>query len=174
MAITTASGSMRLFTQFTVKKANTGLNDSKNSQSYSTTASFASVGVGPNQFDELYAAVLTIAAGGSTTLDLVGALANFFGETINAVRVKGMAFELLNDTAAVSVTVGNGTNPWKMFLGGGSQSFDVRNGGFVAAACDDAVGYAGFTAGTADSVKITNNDGSLSAVVRVTFFIGKS
>ena len=174
MAITTASGSMRLFTEYAVKKANTGLNDSSNKQSFSTTASFSTVGVGANQFNEIYSAVLTIAAAGSTTLDLVGALTNFFGETIAAVRVKAMAVELLDDTAAVSVTVGNATNAWKAFLGAGTHTFTVRNGGFVAAACDDATGYASLAAGSTDEVKIANNDGSLSAVVRVTFLIGKS
>src|SRR5262249_2010652 len=69
-------------------------------------------------------------------------------------------------TTAVSLQVGNGTNPFINWVGSGAHTVQVRNGGVLFLSAPDATAYA-VTAATGDILKILNNDGSTTANVNI-------
>lgn len=113
--------------------------------------------------DAVAAASHTVAAGGSTTLDLAGGVADGFGGTVaftsvSAVMVKAAA---ANDGA---VSVGGGSNPFASPFGDATDAVRVLPGGCLLLAAPGG-GYA-VTADTGDTLTLTNA-GAAPATVEV-------
>lgn len=116
--------------------------------------------------DKIYAAQVTIAASGNTTVNIGGTPStDIFGNTIVAVRLK---FLYVNNTtlgSATSVTVGNATNPIGLFSAG-TATTSVRNGGILLMGDSGATGYA-VSNGATDTIKVVNADASNAAIVNL-------
>lgn len=120
--------------------------------------------------DLIYGTILSIAGGGTTTLDLTS-LTDLAQRTTQAFgRVKFIALALLSTaqggSAATKVTVGKAaSNAHLLFLSGSTDGIEVKNGQFVL------FGDAGAAGQTVDSthknVLITNNDGSVAAKLAI-------
>lgn len=123
-------------------------------------------GTAADQADKIYIAQTTIAAGGTTNLDLAGSLTDVFGNVITFARIKAIAFKLLTTTAASSVSIGGGTNPFINWVGAGTDTVRVLNGGCFLLFTPTATAYA-VTAGTGDVLKLVNNDGSNIATYQI-------
>jgi hypothetical protein len=130
-----------------------------------TGASFSS-GTGPGNKDRRYIAQLTIAASGTATVNL-SSFADAFGNTVAMLRVKTIYVELTKGTAAASILVGGGSNPFANWLVGTAPQLRVRNGmaQFLGDA-NDATGYV-VVPSTGDQFKLTNEDAGLAAIVNV-------
>ncbi len=116
-----------------------------------------------NTANLIYAAQITIASSGNTSLDFATGLTDFFGTAIAMARVKYLYIHLTTTTAASSISVGNATHPLPI-TSAGTATIPINNNGILV------LGDAGATAmavgsGATDSVKIVNNDGALSAVI---------
>jgi hypothetical protein len=123
-------------------------------------------GTGAGNVDRKYIAQLTIVASGNTVLNL-SSLTDSFGNAVAFLRVKQLYVELATATAAASVLIGGATNPFVNWITVGTTQVRLRNGMcFFLGACRDATGYV-VTPTTGDSLKITNEDAGLSAVVNV-------
>ena len=149
----------------------TGTNPSTNQNSFSYAQSFVN-GTALNQADLLYVTTGTIAASGSLNVDLNAAVNDFFGNSVVMLRLKAMYVQLTTDTAAASILIGNGTNPLINWVGSGTHTVRVRNGGVLVLCAPDATAYA-ITAGTGDVLKFLNEDGSNTATYKLGF-IGAS
>jgi len=139
--------------------------NSVNSSVFSYSTYFTD-GTGAGKANKIYISYSTIAASGNVTFDLAGSLLDMFGNTITMTKVKVIYFELLNSTSASSVLIGAGTNPMVNWVAAAGDAVRVRNGGFFLLSCSDATGYA-VTAGTADVLRILNEDSSNIATYRV-------
>lgn len=126
-----------------------------------------------NGVNVVYSALLTIAASGSTTVDLTS-ITEVLGSSKTFARIKAVVIQLLsvaddsaNGSACSSVTVGNAaTNANKLFFTAGTDSIDLANGDVVAWGTGAAAGIA--VDGTHKNVKILNNDGAVGAKVLLT------
>jgi hypothetical protein len=128
----------------------------------------------PGGSDELYAAVLSIAASGSTTITITN-LVDVVNQTGMAfARLKFWRFHLLSpsDNPAVgticsSVTVGNAaSHPFAFNMNSGADTFIINNGSFQEYGDPGATGFT-VTASTNDQIKIVNNDSVNAAAVLV-------
>lgn len=129
-------------------------------------------GTGANQADRIYYTQPTIAASGTTTIDLAGSVTDIFGATITFARVKGM-FIAASSANTNNVVVGNSaTNGFITWVGGATHTVTVRPGGFLALLAPDATAYA-VTAGTGDLLMFTNS-GAGTSVTFDAIFIGSS
>jgi hypothetical protein len=117
--------------------------------------------------DLMYSTQTTIAGGGTLNIDLAGSLTDFFGNVITFARIKVMKIELTTDTTATSILIGDHASPWATWLAGTNPRVRVYNGGCMLLAGTNATMYA-VTAGSADGLKIVNEDGSNTATVKIT------
>jgi hypothetical protein len=133
------------------------------------------VGTGAEQCQELYAAIVSLAGAANTSIDL-SAFTDALGRTSQAMtKLKGVYIHLLstaddadNGTAASSVTIGNGTNPQKMFMDADADTFTLLNGEGIAWFTPAAAGKT--IDGTHKTIKILNNDASVTAKVMVLLY----
>lgn len=128
-------------------------------------------GTGSGNSQKMYATTYTIAASTTQSVDLAGALTDFFGSTITFSKIKVIYVELATTTAASSIKVGGGSDAAGTaalinWVGAANDLVRVRNGGCFMLACTDGTGYA-VTATTADILGITNEDGANSATVNL-------
>lgn len=156
---------MKSSVSWTMSSGNNAGAVADSSYSYSKTLTN---GTAADTADLLVVKTSTIAASGNTTFDLAASLVDPFGTTVTFARIRGFHFELTGDTTATSVLVGNGTNPWLTWVGAGTDSVRVRNGGCLSLYSRDATGYA-VTAGTGDILKVVNEDGTNTATYKVVF-----
>jgi hypothetical protein len=171
-AYVSASGSVTLGINWSAAQANTGdLQPTSTGQQFSSVLLFTGVGAGANDFDQIFCQERTLTASSSETLDLVGSLTDFAGNTINFARVKVIAIELPTYLSAASgIKVGNATtHPFLGPLLGTTPTETVSNGGFWVNGRTDATGWT-VTSGTNDQLKLLNLDASNSAVYRITLF----
>jgi hypothetical protein len=141
--------------------------------SFTTSISYVNgANAAANQCDLLYVVTGTIAASGNTVLALNGSATDFFGLTINMLRVKAMYVALTTATSATSIQVGGGSNPMINYLSGTTPTVNVRNGGVMLLGCLDTTGWP-VTASTGMNVKLLNNDGANVATYNCAF-IGAS
>jgi len=128
------------------------------------------------------AKIISVTAGGSTTIDLSAAFTNIVNAS-NATfaRIKGIRISLLsptddsvNGTLASSITIGNnGSNDFisqsgnRGWLGSAASVFDLANGNDVCWKTVSANGV--LVDATHKIIKITNNDGAVAAAVMVEF-----
>ena len=127
-----------------------------------------------NQINEIYSAILSIAASGTSTIN-VQSLADIWGNTgVSLVRIKGLLFQLLstaqdpiNGTVCSGVTIGQaGSNPFLMFLTGTTPGMVLGNGEAIGWATPLAAGNTSIS-GSAKNILITNNDSVNAAAVQV-------
>lgn len=96
----------------------------------------------------------SLSSGANETLDLHGSLTNVFGTTVSFARVKLLALRLTTTTTGCSLTVGNAaSNQFSSHLGGTTQTFVVRGGGWAIFYTPDATAYA--AGSSADQLKLT-------------------
>lgn len=163
MAATLASQVLCTFT-WNYQTALTGGATSQNAYTFSYSKTLTNGTGSAGTADLIYTVQTTIAASGTLNIDLVGALADFFGTTITMARLKYIFLSLLTDTTASSITVGNHAAPIALFSAG-TATTSIRNGGFFALGCSDATGIA-MTGAATDALKILNADGSNTATVQ--------
>lgn len=130
-------------------------------------------GTGVGNADVLFAEARTIAASGTYSMDLVGALADLFAATVNLVKVKALLIKA--DPANVNnVMVGGaGANGFVSWVGDATDKVAVRPGaGLLLVAGQADTGYAA-TAATADLLLFTNG-GAGTGVTYEVALIGSS
>ncbi len=121
-------------------------------------------GTGANQADQQYSDSITLAASGSTEIDLYGSLTNQFGDTINFSKVRMMIFESDADNTAVLEIGGSASNAFESWTNVGGK-ITLRPGGVFYLSATDATGFV--VTSTADKLKITNLSASVSASFNV-------
>jgi len=128
-------------------------------------------GVGAGQADLLYEVAINIAASGSQTYDLAGALADAFGTTLTFVSIK--AIEIEADAANVNdIVMGNAASAQFVGpFGGATHTIAVKPGGRALLVAPNT-GWA-VTATTGDILKLANSGGT-TAVTGKLRIIGTS
>jgi hypothetical protein len=143
-----------------------GLADLSDAASVSYTGPSLAQGTGAGQVTFKYAARLTIAASGSTTLTL-SSLLDAFGNAIAFLKVKEMLIVLTGVTGSTGLAVGGATNPFVNWISTGTATVLLRTAtALFLGDCSDATGYA-VVASTGDQLKITNSDSANVATVDV-------
>jgi hypothetical protein len=185
MALTTLTSTLLVQLGWKAQKSLTGDNYSPN-ENGSTLKSSSSVGTSFGNTtaqggDELCSSIVSVAAGGTATIDLT-AMTEITGATpISLARVKGILFRLLNasldatnGTAATSVTLGNNAandfvsqaaNPG--YLGSATSTLVIPNGG--AAGFTFPSGNGVVVDATHKIIKVANNDGAIAAKLEASF-----
>lgn len=108
----------------------------------------------------------TLAGGASEDLDLSGSLINAFGDTMSFARVKGIYITADSDNVD-SVSVGGASsNTWLSMFGSATDTIKVMPGGVFCNFAPDATAFP-VTAGTADILKILNDDGATAAIYNI-------
>ncbi len=124
-----------------------------------------SSGTGTNQADRIWHDQRTLAASGSETIDLAGALTDVFGATLTFARIKMVLIVAsAANTNAVNVNR-EATNGVPLFLAA-SDGIPVRPGGLFCWAAPDATAVA-VTAGTGDLLAIANSGAGTSVTYDV-------
>lgn len=171
------SGSIAVQPKFTLGQPFTGLSDSHNPTSLSKQVSWTTTGAGANAIDQVYAALLSIAASGTASVTLASGLTDVLNNAVAFVRCKGYAvFNLANNdpsglgALATSVTFNglNGTAVQGGFTAGTSPIQRVFNGGFTSVGNPNATGSTQNLA-----ITVTNEDSVNAAAVLVVFFGSK-
>jgi hypothetical protein len=122
--------------------------------------------------------IVSVAGGGTATIDLQSVTDLLQTAAQSFARIKSIRFHLLsstldagddatNGTACSSVTIGDAaTNANAMFLGAQDQTVTLPNGADIEYRDPGATGIT--VDGTHSDILITNNDGSVTAKVKVT------
>lgn len=126
-----------------------------------------------NGVNVVYSALLTIAASGSTTIDLTS-ITEVLGSSKAFARIKAVIIQLLstaddstNGSACSGITVGNAAStPNKLFMHAGTDTFDLANGDIIAWGTGAAAGIV--VDSSNKGIKIVNNDGAVGAKVLLT------
>lgn len=183
MAASTLTGSITHSVQATLGKTQTGTDYSPLAASFSLSKKISFAGTTANNAaggaDDCISYIVSIAASGTSTIDLQ-ALNSLLQLSAGAiVRIKGWQIRLLdatddatNGTACTDITVGNAasnaqqlnltaTHTMTIYSGGSMSYVDRRAGGFTVSA-------------SAKDLKIVNNDSSAAAAVQLTFFTGST
>jgi hypothetical protein len=132
--------------------------------------SFAN-GTGAGQADIVFADERTLAASTSEDLDLAGALANAFGQTITAVELV-LVLVVAADANVNDVVLGAATQPIPLF-GGTNGTFAVKPGGMFLSVAPGAAGQLTIGAGATDDLKVANS-GAGSAVTYKIVILARS
>lgn len=179
MPLDTFTGKIEARINWSASKSQEGLAGLFSNENLNRTISM-SVGTGSDQADEVVSTIVSVAASGTSDLDLGAALTNVVNDTaITLATVKAIVIELLTATdtdangtvigsAATNVTVGGDINAAVLGFGGATETWTINNGDFLAAS-RRAAGWA-ITNATADILQIVNNDAAVGAEVRVTLF----
>ena len=115
-------------------------------------------GTGADQGDLLWHDTRTIVASGTDDLDLNGVLTDAFGDTVSALRVKAI---YIKNTSAVA-TIGVAAAPAAGWTNFPFSSVAMQPGESRSALSPGATGLA-VTAGSSDTIRVTNNDGGNAA-----------
>jgi hypothetical protein len=186
MALTTLTSTLLIQLGWNAAKGLTGDNYSPNQNASTLKSPNGTVGTSAGNTavgggDELCSSIVSVAAGGTATIDLT-AMTEITGATgISLARVKGILFRLLNagldatnGTAASYVTLGNNAandfigqaaNPG--YLGSATSVLQIPNGG--AAGFIFPSGNGVVVDATHKILKITNNDGAVAAKLEASF-----
>lgn len=123
-------------------------------------------GTAAGNADVLYYAQTTIAASGSTTLNL-SSLTNAFGTSVSFARLKAFYFENSKSGTSTGLAIGGaGVTPFTGgFFNAGSDTLTLKNGMcLVVGTAQDSTGYA---VSTGVNLLLTNSDGSHGATVNI-------
>lgn len=133
-----------------------------------------SSGTGVGQADILFHDQRTLGASATENLDLSGVLADAFGTTVAAVKIKAIVFKAAATNTNNVIVGGDVTNTWFPMFGAEADSLILRPGAVFAlfAGEGDSAGYA-VTASTADLLKVTNSAGTTGVTYDV-IIIGTS
>lgn len=109
----------------------------------------------------------TLAASGTTNIDLVGALTNAFGDTFSPARIKAVFFEAdAGNTNNVIIGAAAATQ-WAALLGtAGTMTFRPGAWMLFAAGVTDATGYV-CADGATDLLKVANSSGGTGVTYRI-------
>jgi hypothetical protein len=119
-------------------------------------------GTGAGAADRLYEAQATIAASGTSDLDLAGVLTDVFGATLTFVRIKGLYIAASAANTNNVVVGAAATNQWATLLNT-TGTIQIRPGAcalFIAGSAD-TVGWT-VTGGTGDLLRIANGGAGTS------------
>ena len=120
----------------------------------------STIGTGTDAANQYWSDQRSLSASATETLDLSGSLTNGLGQTVAFTSVKMLYIR--NRSTTGSMVIGNAaSNVWATMFGADNDTITIRPGGVFLIACSDATGYA-VAAGTDDSFKIANSDGSNS------------
>ena len=131
-------------------------------------------GTSDNQADRQYSEEKSIAASGTYDLDLAGAVEDALGETLTLAEIVGIFVR--NKSAAVTTTVSVGaaaSNPVASLFGDTSDVDVIPGNGGVWLRGSPADGGFAVAAGSADTLRFTNNDGSNGATIEI-YIVGRS
>ena len=125
-------------------------------------------GTTANKADLRFETELTLAAAGSSTLDLE-ALTDRFGTVVDFARIK--ALHIIVEAAKDSgVNLGAAaSNEWLGFLVAAGDKVNVRSGGWLSIGAPDATAYA-VTDSSSTDIKISH-DGSGSETIKAKIYI---
>jgi hypothetical protein len=150
--------------QWSIDDANT-FSKTANAGSFSVGGlTYSESGASGLAMNKMYRIQTTISAGADMDLDLHTSLTDFFGAALNFARIKAILFEHVSSSAATDgVIIGNNgaTNPvvaWSMPK--------IYAGGFFMLCLNDTTGIA-VTNGSADVFRMSNEDGSNAATIRL-------
>jgi hypothetical protein len=138
----------------------------KSSGPWAYTTTQLTNGTAAGNADTLYTAQTTIAASGSTTLNL-SSLTSALGTSIAFARLKAFYFENSNLTTSTGLAIGGaGSNPFTGgFFDAGTDTLTLRNGMHLSVGvCQDATGY---VVGSGVNLKLANSDGSHTATANI-------
>ena len=118
-------------------------------------------GAGANQCNQMWHDQRTLAASATENLDLSGSLTNQYGTSVVFARVKGLF--VLNASAIATITLrGAAANGWSTMFQVSANPLILQPGAPFVNYAPNATGYL-VTAGTGDTFRVNNNDGSNSA-----------
>lgn len=138
-----------------------------------------------DKIDEVYSAILTLAASTTTDYDLSAALTNVVNDVnITVGSIKLICVELLSasDTDSAGTVLGNACSSITVFgdvqsplvLADASDKVTLGNGDVFLLTRRSAAGIDVAGGGTTDVLQIQNNDASVAAKIRLTLFLGSS
>jgi hypothetical protein len=151
----TSSPNLSVAVTVTGKNTATGSNPSSGTEDFNDQWILALTGgTGGGQADTVYAVTLSIAASGSSNVDLNGALTDKFGGAVSMLHLKALVIRN-QSTSPGAITVGNGTNPAQLGFGATTHTWAIQPGD-VFAVTNGQGSNAGWvvTAATADILKI--------------------
>jgi hypothetical protein len=167
MATTFSSTPSKVQVSGSLSSVRAGLPNLDDNTGFNFTGPSYTNGVAVGQCDRRYVAQLSLAASGTTTLNL-SSLLDPFGNSIAFLRVKELFVQLLASPAATSILVGAaGSNPWVNWITAGTAALRIRSGMcFYLGAALDATGFV-VVASTGDQLKIASEDAVNAALVNV-------
>lgn len=119
-------------------------------------------GTGANQADILFVDERTVNASTNDDIDLAGALADAFGDTVAAAEVVAVLVINAPRSGAANVsdlTIGNATNAFEGFLSSAGTIGPLKPGGVFLIAAGNAAGVGAVSAGSTDELRIANGSG---------------
>ena len=123
-------------------------------------------GTGANQADQLWSDTRTLALSTGEDLDLAGGITDVYGNVLTMARVK-MIYITAASTNGSTISVGGASAT--QFVGWVANSSDIvkiRPGGGFMLIAPDATAYV-VGAGTADLLKVLNDDGAAGATYSI-------
>lgn len=127
-------------------------------------------GTGADQANGVYVDDFSIAASGTLSIDLSGALTDAHGNALVFTAIKEIAI-VADPTNTNDIIIGNGTNPFLGPFGAGAHTVTVGPGGRFNVCNYSAAGWA-VTAATADILKLANSS-SGTAVTGTIVIVGE-
>ena len=116
-------------------------------------------GTGANQADLVFSDQRTLALSTSENLDLAGSLTDAYGTTITFARIKMIYVKAKSTNGGNIIVGGAAANTFVGFFANSSDKINLTAGQMLQVTAPDATGWA-VTAGTADILKVENDDGS--------------
>jgi hypothetical protein len=129
-------------------------------------------GTGLGAADRVYVDSNTLAASGTTDIDLAGSLTDALGAALTFVRVKGIFLRASSGNTNNVALGGAAATQFVGPFGAGTHTFAVKPGGFLATIAPDATGWT-VGAGASDLLRVANS-GAGSTVSYDLMIIGAS
>lgn len=128
-------------------------------------------GTSEGQCDRVYQVTSTLAASGTDTYDLAGVVENVYGTVISFAEVQLLAIQSQGATGQ-NLTIGKAASNPVTTIWSGTSAVEVVPGGGTIMKYGGVDGYA-ITAGSADSITVTNTHGSAS-ITYTLLIVGRS
>lgn len=117
-------------------------------------------GTTANKADIVWGDERTVSSASNDDLDLAGALADAFGDTVAAAEIVGLAI-VADPTNTTTLTLGvAGTNPWVAPWAASGDGIKVQPGGVFVLMAPDANGIGAVSGGSADVFRVANGSGA--------------
>jgi len=128
-------------------------------------------GTSTNQCDRVYQVTSTLTSGSTDTYDLAGVVENVYGTVISFAEVQFLAIQSSGSTGQ-NLTIGKAASNPVTTIWSGSSAVEIVPGGGTLFKDGGTDGYA-ITAGSADSIAVTNTHGSAS-ITYTLLIVGRS